>query len=219
MADRSQSQRRPRIRVTWPPAALVLDDRRERSRLRYAWKANAEATDTVSCDRRLAAGAAHPGGRRGRPLDVRKADRPGASLEHRLGCCRFQRRRARARRRTSSSASPASPNRSARYEMTIVALSYMRSVSRRLEAPRYVREVAPRARPGFGSAAALVVAGVIAPPSSAGDALAIALIKLGLGAALTEERDLANWVSRRVVTRSRAAYARIARARNADSSR
>jgi hypothetical protein len=64
--------------------------------------------------------------------------------------------------------------------------------------------VAPRARVlSFGSAAALVVAGAICAAlfgGSTGDALAIALITLGLGAALlliflevglSEERDLA----------------------------
>jgi hypothetical protein len=70
--------------------------------------------------------------------------------------------------------------------------------------------VAPRARVlSFGSAAALVVAGVICAAligGSTGDALAIALITLGLGAALlliflevglSEERDLAREEERR----------------------
>ena len=76
--------------------------------------------------------------------------------------------------------------------------------------PRYVGEVAPRARVlSFGSAAALVVAGAICAAligGSTGDALAIALITLGLGAALlliflevglSEERDLAREEERR----------------------
>jgi hypothetical protein len=70
--------------------------------------------------------------------------------------------------------------------------------------------VTPRARVlGFGSAAALVVAGAISATligGSTGDALAIALITLGLGAALlliflevglSEERDLAREEKRR----------------------
>jgi len=70
--------------------------------------------------------------------------------------------------------------------------------------------VAPRARVlSFGSAAALVVAGAICAAvigGSTGDALAIALITLGLGAALlliflevglSEERDLAREEKRR----------------------
>jgi hypothetical protein len=76
--------------------------------------------------------------------------------------------------------------------------------------PRYVEEVAPRARVlSFGSAAAVVVAGVICAAlirGPTGDALAIALITLGLGAALlliflevglSEERDLAREEERR----------------------
>jgi hypothetical protein len=70
--------------------------------------------------------------------------------------------------------------------------------------------VAPRARVlSFGSAAALVVAGAICAAligGSTGDAVAIALITLGLGAALlliflevglSEERDLAREEKRR----------------------
>ena len=87
----------------------------------------------------------------------------------------------------------------------------MRSVSRRLEraAIRWGGG-APRARVlSFGSAAALVVAGAICAAligGSTGDALAIALITLGLGAALlliflevglSEERDLAREEERR----------------------
>ena len=86
----------------------------------------------------------------------------------------------------------------------------MRSVWAASRQPRYVGEVAPRARVlSFGSAAALVVAGAICAAligGSTGDALAIPLITLGLGAALpliflevglSEERDLAREEERR----------------------
>ena len=89
-------------------------------------------------------------------------------------------------------------------------LNFIRSVSSGFRPPRYVGEVAPRARVlSFGSAAALVVAGAICAAligGSTGDALAIALITLGLGAALlliflevglSEERDLAREEERR----------------------
>jgi len=86
----------------------------------------------------------------------------------------------------------------------------MRSASSLFRPPRYVGGVAPRARVlSFGSAAALVVAGAICAAligGSTGDALAIALITLGLGAALlliflevglSEERELAREKDRR----------------------
>ena len=64
----------------------------------------------------------------------------------------------------------------------------MRSASSLFRPTRYVGGVGPRARVlSFGSAAALVVAGAICAAligGSTGDALAIALITLGLGAAL-----------------------------------
>jgi len=86
----------------------------------------------------------------------------------------------------------------------------MRSASSLFRPLRYVGGVAPRARVlSFGSAEAVVVAGVICAAligGSSGDALAIALITLGLGAALlliflevglSEERDLAREEERR----------------------
>jgi hypothetical protein len=94
--------------------------------------------------------------------------------------------------------------------MTIVAWSFMRSVSRGLQAAaiRWGGD-APRARPGLRIRRALVVAGAICATligGSVGDALAIGLITLGLGAALlliffevgqSEDRELARDEKRR----------------------
>jgi hypothetical protein len=94
--------------------------------------------------------------------------------------------------------------------MTIVAWSFMHSVSRGLQPKRYLGPVAPRPRVlWFGSAAALVVAGSICAAlvgGLTGEVLAIALITLGLGAillllflevGLSEERELAREAKRR----------------------